>query len=127
VDLRRLLAQAGICAAEQKSRKAVAALALRGIAPSGEEHLGHCDGDYLEACVGVVCTLGVPAGFAKTPTIDLTEETLAEGAIRHDKFSVGMAARRAGTARPHACASLFTEVSRRLVPIRAPSRSRSYR
>jgi hypothetical protein len=72
VDLRRLLAQAGICAAEQKSRKAVAALGLRGIAPSGEEHVGHCDGDYLEAS-----GCGVPAGVARTATIDLTEETLA--------------------------------------------------
>ena len=31
-----------------------------------------------------------------------------------------------GSPHPHACASLFTEVSRRGVPIRAPSRSRSY-
>jgi hypothetical protein len=60
-----------------KSRRAIAALALRGIAASGEEHVGHCDGDYLEA-----------SGWCarSTSLLAFDRGNIRGGAIRHDKF-----------------------------------------
>jgi hypothetical protein len=73
VDLRRLLAQAGIGAAEQKVAKRLQRLLL--------EELPHRVKYTLAIVMAItskrrgVRTLDVPAGFAKTATIDLTEET----------------------------------------------------